>query len=73
MANRRTKSDSDMLAEYDFRSGERGRYASRWAEGTNLVVLSPDVAEYFPDSDSVNQALRLLIEIAARQGRKESA
>ncbi len=59
--------DNDMLDEYDFSKGVRGKYAKRYAEGTNVVVLSPDVAKFFPDSQSVNQALRLLIDIANRQ------
>jgi len=58
---------NDMLEEYDFSKGVRGKYAKRYAEGTNIVVLSPDVAEFFPDSQSVNQALRLLIDIAKRK------
>ena len=52
-----------MLEEYDFSGGERGRYAKRYAEGTNIVVIDPDVAEYFPDLDSVNETLRELIII----------
>jgi hypothetical protein len=59
--------DPDMLSEYDFSKGVRGKYAQRYAEGTNVVVLAPDVAEAFPDSESVNQALRLLIKIARQQ------
>ena len=49
----------EMPAEIDFSGGERGRYAKRFAEGTNLVMLEPDVAEVFPDSESVNAALRV--------------
>lgn len=56
--------DKETQTEYDFSQGVRGKYAQRYAEGTNLVVLSPDVAEAFPDSASVNRALRALIEIA---------
>jgi hypothetical protein len=48
----------DMRAEYDFRGGVRGKYARRVAEGTNVVVLDPDVAAAFPDSAAVNRALR---------------
>jgi len=60
------RTDPDMLDEYDFNDGSRGRYAERFGEGTNLVALAPDVAERFPDSASVNEALRALIEIARR-------
>jgi hypothetical protein len=55
-----------MLDEYDFRGGDRGKYARRYAEGSNVVVLSPEVAEAFPDSESVNEALRALMDIARR-------
>jgi hypothetical protein len=48
--------DQDMLKEYDFSQGIRGKYAKRYAEGTNVVVIEPDVAKIFPDHDSVNQA-----------------
>jgi hypothetical protein len=57
--------------EYDFSKGIRGKYAVRYAEGTNIVVLDPDVAEMFPDSSSVNSALRELIKIARRDHQKE--
>jgi hypothetical protein len=66
----KAKRDPDMLAEYDFSQGVRGRYAQRYHEGTNIVVLSPDVAEYFPDSEAVNAALRALIEIARKSTKK---
>ena len=56
-----------MRPEYDFSKGERGRYAARYAAGTNVILLSPDVAEFFPDSDAVNEALRVLIKIARRK------
>jgi len=58
--------DPDMLNEYDFRGGKRGVYAERYAQGTNLVALAPDVAAVFPDSDSVNEALRTLVRAARR-------
>jgi hypothetical protein len=56
--------NSDMLDEYDFSKGVRGKYAQRYAEGTNLVLLAPDVAKVFPDANSVNEALRALVKIA---------
>ncbi len=63
-----------MKDEYDFSSGVRGKYASRFAEGSNVVVLDPDVAEVFPDTESVNRALRALADIIRQQspGRKAS-
>jgi hypothetical protein len=62
-----------MLDEYDFSKGVRGKYAERYAEGTNIIVLSPDLAEIFPDSESVNEALRALVKIARQQVKKVPA
>jgi len=61
--------NSEMLDEYDFSKGIRGKYAQRYAAGSNVVVISPDVAELFPDSESVNEALRMLVKIAQRTKR----
>jgi len=65
-ANNR-KSADDLRPKYDFsklKGGVRGKYAKRFQKGTNLVLLSPDVAKYFPDEQSVNAALRSLVGIA---------
>ena len=59
--------DPDMLEEYDFSKGVRGKYAKRYAEGTNVVLIDPDVAEFFPDHDTVNDALRSLIRIIKKR------
>jgi hypothetical protein len=64
------KRDPDMLGEYDFSKGVRGKYAKRYAEGTNIVLLDPDVAAIFPNSESVNAALRGLVQIARRCTKK---
>ncbi|MDH6106517.1 hypothetical protein NWP22_11670 [Anabaenopsis tanganyikae CS-531] len=56
--------------EYDFskmQGGVRGKYVDRYPAGTNVVLLEPDVAQAFPTSESVNEALRLLMQIAQRQ------
>lgn len=63
------KNCTDMEPEYNFSGGVRGKYAKRFAEGTNVVVLEPDVLKVFPDSASVNHALRLFVEVAKRTGR----
>jgi hypothetical protein len=55
--------DLEMREEYDFSGGVRGKYAERYAQGTNLVRLDPDVAKVFPDSTAVNDALRALVKI----------
>jgi hypothetical protein len=67
---RKGKRDPDLLDEYDFSKGVRGKYAKRYAGGTNMVVLAPDVAAVFPDSESVNEALRALVRIARNSGNK---
>jgi len=59
----------DMRSEYDLRGGVRGKYYKQYMEGTNVVVLDPDVAAVFRDSDSVNQALRVLIKAAGQIDR----
>jgi hypothetical protein len=62
--------EDDLRPEYDFskmRSGVRGKYVDRYQARTNIVLLEPDVAQAFPTSDSVNEALRLLMQIAQRQ------
>jgi len=61
--------DDDMLPEYDFSCGVRGKYAKRYAEGTNVVVLDPDVAQVFPDAKSVNDVLRAIATVVRRQSR----
>ena len=64
---KKMQKDPDMLEEYDFSKGIRGKYAKRYAAGTNVIVIEPDVAKYFPDHDSVNQALRSLSAIIKQQ------
>jgi len=61
------RKDRDMLEEYDFSKGIQGKYAKKYADGTNVVVIEPDVAKFFPDHDSVNQALISLTEIINRR------
>jgi hypothetical protein len=58
---------TEMLPEYDFSDGVRGKYLERYRQETNVVLLEPDVAAAFPDSASVNQALRVLVNVAGRQ------
>ena len=62
----------DMRAEYDFSEAVQGKHHRAYQEGTNLVLLEPDVARAFRDSASVNRALRLLIELARDQSRKNA-
>ena len=68
------RTTSSPRAEYDFSAGVRGKYAQRYERGTNVVLLDPEVARAFPDSESVNAALSALLAIAARTGtRKRSS
>ena len=61
-----------MLDEYDFSAGVRGKYAERYAKGTNAAVLDPDVAKVYPDSQAANKALRDLIESQAGEASSPS-
>ncbi len=63
----------EIVSEYDFHKGVRGKYAKRYAEGSNVVVLLPDVAKVFRTSESVNEALRTLVRVGRKQFRKLSA
>ena len=58
------------MEEYDFSSGVRGKYARRYREGANVIVLDSDVAKVFHDRESVNHALRALAEIIHHQEQK---
>lgn len=61
--------EDELRPEYDFSKmagGVRGKYVERYRAGTNLVLLDPDIAQAFPTDASVNEALRLLLQIAQR-------
>ena len=65
--------EDELRPEYDLsqlKGRVRGKYTERYREGTNLVLLDPDVAAAFPDAKAVNEALRLLIDVAQRQGSR---
>ena len=51
------------MEEYDFSKGIRGKYSKRFTEGTNVVVIDPDVAEYFFNTKAINDALRSIIPV----------
>ena len=69
MSEESNKEAAEMLAEYDFSQGVVGKYAKQYAEGTNIVVLDPDVAAVFPNSEAVNQALRAIAQIIQQRSR----
>lgn len=62
--------EPEMLEEYDFGGRVRGKYAARFARGSHVVVLDPDVAQVFSNSESVNRALRALAGIIRDQSEK---
>jgi hypothetical protein len=59
--------NKEMLREYDFSKGVRGKYTRRYARGSNVVVLEPDVAKVFPNAEAVNSSLRSLAQIIRRR------
>ncbi|MEO8498039.1 MAG: hypothetical protein ABI614_23485 [Planctomycetota bacterium] len=64
------KSDREMLKEYDFSDGVRGKYAERFAAGSNVVVLPPELAQAFPTAEAVHEALRGLVSLARKAATK---
>ena len=62
----------EMLDEYDFSKGIRGKYAKEYKDGVNIVKLDNDVREFFPDTKSVNEALRTLIKLIKHEQLKAS-
>ena len=67
--NKPLKAEGKALPEYDFSRGVRGKHVRRYQRGTNVVVLEPDVARAFPNSEAVNDSLRALANIIHRQGK----
>jgi len=64
------KSDRDtMRPEYDFSRAVRGATAARYAQGTNIAVIDPEVMDVFPDGTAVNQTLRALAPVLRRLRR----
>jgi uncharacterized DUF497 family protein len=62
--NTATKTETwEMRKEYDFSNARPNKYAKKYAEGVNIVMIDPDLVKFFPDSDSVNSALRALVSI----------
>jgi hypothetical protein len=59
--------NNEMLRDYDFSQGVRGKHARRYAQGSNVVVLEPDVAKVFPNAEVVNSSLRGLAQIIRRR------
>lgn len=71
MKKKLTEMNDELRPEYDMKTllkgATRGKYAQRYQEGTNLVLLEPDVAQAFPNEKSVNAALRLVMKLTEVQ------
>lgn len=68
--------EADMRPEYGpevFERGVRGKYYERYQQGTNVVLLAPDVRAAFPTDEAVNEALRLLVRLAQQSVNKASS
>lgn len=68
-----TEAQDTMRPQYDFSKGARGKHHKAYQQGTNVVLLEPDMAEIFKDSASVNRALRMLVELADKQVHNQQA
>ncbi len=67
---KKSKEKDRMREEYDFTGGIRGKYAKRFSDGSNIIVLDPDVAKLFSDSKTVNEVLRSIARIARQKAKK---
>ena len=70
--NMKKDSKDELREEYDLsklKNRVRGKYAERYRQGTNLILLEPEIAKAFPDAEAVNGALRMLIQVAENQTR----
>jgi hypothetical protein len=69
--------NDDLRSEYDLgellKTGVQGKYAQRYREGTNLVLLAPDVAEAFPTAETVNETLRLVLQLAELRAKRRKS
>jgi len=72
MKKARPKRRGGMRDEYDFSGGVRGKYAKRYAAGSNVVVLDADVAKVFPNAKAVNTALRALAAVVRDRAKRVS-
>jgi hypothetical protein len=71
MNQTQTPPPDELRSEYDLSEAVRGRHHAAYQAGTNVVLLDADVARAFPDSSSVNRALRMLLDVAEKQARSK--
>ena len=69
----KARSSDQMRPEYDFSKGVRGKHAERYAAGSNVVVLAPDVASQFQTADDVNETLRAVAKLVERRRKRQTA
>ena len=67
----KAEDNDDLLPEYDFSGAVRGKYYERYRQGTNVVLLEPDIAAVFRDSVAVNQTLRMLVSLRSEEHTSE--
>jgi hypothetical protein len=67
---KKTQASDRTRSDYDFSGGVRGKHAARYASGSNVVVLAPDVARDFPAADDVNETLRVVAKLIGRKKRR---
>ena len=65
-----TRRHDETRDHYDFSGGVRGKYARGYAEGTNVVVIDPDISRLFPNGKAVNETLRAVAQIVQIQERR---
>jgi hypothetical protein len=73
MKTTKKKKNEEMRAEYDFSKGVRGKHAARYASGTNVVVIEPDVAAEFPTAEDVNETLRAVAQLLQRRRKSTNS
>jgi hypothetical protein len=69
----KAQASNRMRREYDFSEGVRGKHATQYASGSNVVVLAPDVARNFPTADDVNETLRAVAKLMGRRKNRAKA
>jgi hypothetical protein len=69
----KARNSDQMRPEYDFSKGVRGKHAARYAAGSNVVVLAPDVASQFQTADDVNETLRAVAKLVERRRKRQTA
>ena len=70
---KQSEAKNTMRPEYDFSKGVRGKHAAKYAEGTNVVVLEPDVAREFRTTEQVNETLRAVSKMLQQHRKRTSS